>query len=147
MYFVRKIILKSIHICQFKHSTFNSDVDCIETNSDVDCIETNSDADCIETNSDVDHIETNSSHYTSTCLGEHMCKIISLPNDKILNWSKLKAFVGKEIKVLKMMIFVFDRVENIVGKGENAGYQHFLLFPKCFQMSFNQGSLKVPIVW
>ena len=23
-------------------------------------------------------------------------------------------------------------VENIVGKGENAGYQHFLLFPQCF---------------
>ena len=32
-----------------------------------------------------------------------------------------------------MMIFVFDKVENIVGKGENAGYQHFLLFPRCFQ--------------
>ena len=27
------------------------------------------------------------------------------------------------------MIFVFDRVENTMGKGENAGYQHFLLFP------------------
>ena len=25
------------------------------------------------------------------------------------------------------------RVENIVGKGENDGYQHFLLFPQCFQ--------------
>ena len=23
--------------------------------------------------------------------------------------------------------------ENIEGKGENAGYQHFLLFPRCFQ--------------
>ena len=31
------------------------------------------------------------------------------------------------------MIFVFDRVDNIVGKGENAGYQHFLLFPQYFQ--------------
>ena len=30
------------------------------------------------------------------------------------------------------MIFVFDRVENIVGKGENAGYQHFLLFSQIF---------------
>ena len=27
------------------------------------------------------------------------------------------------------MIFVFDRVENMVGKVENGGYQHFLLFP------------------
>ena len=26
------------------------------------------------------------------------------------------------------MKFDFGRVENIVGKGENAGYQHFLLF-------------------
>ena len=32
-----------------------------------------------------------------------------------------------------MLISVFDRVENIVGKGENAGYQHFLLFPQCFE--------------
>ena len=31
------------------------------------------------------------------------------------------------------MIGVIDWVENIVGKGENAGYQHFLLFPQCFQ--------------
>ena len=23
--------------------------------------------------------------------------------------------------------------ENIVGKGQNAGHQHFLLFPQCFQ--------------
>ena len=34
-----------------------------------------------------------------------------------------------------MVISVFDRVENIVGKGENADYQHFLLFPQCFQNS------------
>ena len=32
-----------------------------------------------------------------------------------------------------MIIFVFDRVENIVGKGENAGYKHFLLFSQCFE--------------
>ena len=32
-----------------------------------------------------------------------------------------------------MMICITDWVENIVGKGENAGNQHFLLFPQCFQ--------------
>ena len=32
-----------------------------------------------------------------------------------------------------MIISVFDRVENIVGKGENVGYQHFLLFQQCFE--------------
>ena len=42
-----------------------------------------------------------------------------------------------------MLISVFDRVENIVGKGENAGYQHFLLFPPCFQKFFFQGCYKL----
>ena len=34
-------------------------------------------------------------------------------------------------------------LENTVGKGENAGKQHFLLFPQCFQKSSVSGSLKV----
>ena len=51
-----------------------------------------------------------------------------LPNGKILNWSKLKAFSDDKIIVTEIMISLPDRVENIVGKGENAGYQHFLLF-------------------
>ena len=46
----------------------------------------------------------------------------SLPNDKILDWSKLKAFANDILKLAKRMVFVSDRVENIVGKGENAGY-------------------------
>ena len=45
------------------------------------------------------------------------------------------------------MIFVFDRVENIVGKGENAGYQHFLLFPQCFENTSLQDTSKGVIVW
>ena len=45
------------------------------------------------------------------------------------------------------MIFVFDSVENTVGKGENAGCQHFLLFPQWFQNGFYPGSLKVGIMW
>ena len=31
-----------------------------------------------------------------------------------------------------MLISLFDRVENIVEKGENAGYQHFLFFQQMF---------------
>ena len=57
----------------------------------------------------------------------------SLPNNIILDWSKLKAFADNNLKVAAMMIYLFDTVENIMGKGENAGYQHFLLFPQCFQ--------------
>ena len=34
------------------------------------------------------------------------------------------------------MIASNDRVENTVGKGENAGYQHFMLFLQCFPKAF-----------
>ena len=42
---------------------------------------------------------------------------------------------------------VYDTVENIVEKGENAGYQHFLLFPQCFQNPASQEFLNLGIVW
>ena len=44
------------------------------------------------------------------------------------------------------MKFVLERVEKIVGEGENVGYKHFLLFPKCFKKASYTGSLKVGIV-
>ena len=71
----------------------------------------------------------------------------SLPNDKILDWSKLKAFADDKMNVNQKLKFDTGRVENIVGKGEKAGYQHFLLFPQCFQMASFSESLKVGIVW
>ena len=71
----------------------------------------------------------------------------SLPNDKFLDWSKLKAFADNNINVTKKLKFVLERVENIVGKGENAGNQHFLLFPQSFQKVSYTGSLKVGIVF
>ena len=64
----------------------------------------------------------------------------------ILDWSKMKAFADDKIKVAKIMISVFDSVENIVGKEENAVYQHFLLFPQCFQKASFSELLKVGIV-
>ena len=42
-----------------------------------------------------------------------------------------------------MVQFFFDRIKNMVGKGENAGYQHFLLFPPCFLWGSFVGMLKV----
>ena len=44
----------------------------------------------------------------------------------------IKNFADNKLTIAGMMISLLDRVENTVGKGENAGYQHFLLFPKCF---------------
>ena len=38
-------------------------------------------------------------------------------------------FANNHFNIAQMVQFFFDRVENIVGIGENAGYQHFLLFP------------------
>ena len=46
-----------------------------------------------------------------------------------------------------MIISGLDRVENIVGKGENAGYQHFLHFPQCFEKAFFPDTSKGVIVW
>ena len=47
----------------------------------------------------------------------------SLPNDNILDYAKVKAFADDKINVAQKMISVSDRVESIVGKGENAVYQ------------------------
>ena len=59
-----------------------------------------------------------------------------LANDQILDMTKLKAFADNKLNFDKMTIFLSDKVENTEGKGENAGYQHFLLFPQCFFKGF-----------
>ena len=68
----------------------------------------------------------------------------SLPNEKILDVTKFKAFADDKSIVAKMMISFFYRIKK--EKGENAGYQHYLLFPPYFPKS-SLGSLKVGIVW
>ena len=55
-----------------------------------------------------------------------------LPNDNV--WDVVvKAFADDKLNVARMMNSLLEREENTVGKGENAGYQQFLLFPQCFQ--------------
>ena len=45
-----------------------------------------------------------------------------------------------------MMEEAFEWVENIARKGKNTGYQHFLLFPQCFQkLSFQVLSKFEPV--
>ena len=53
----------------------------------------------------------------------------SLSHNKIFDLSKLKAFADDKINVIQTLKSALIRVENIVGKGENAVYQHFFLFP------------------
>ena len=71
---------------------------------------------------------------------------ISLPDDKILGLPKLKAFAEDNSNVTQNIRVVFHKIENIVGKAENAGYLHFLLFPQCFQKAFSSSASKVVIV-
>ena len=53
-----------------------------------------------------------------------------------LDLPKLKALADDKINDGEKLKFLLGSVENIVEKGENAGYQHFLLFPQCFQWAF-----------
>ena len=55
-----------------------------------------------------------------------------LPNDQILDLSEFKAFADDNLNVYQKLKFALGKVENIVVKGENAGYQHFSPFPTMF---------------
>ena len=75
-------------------------------------------------------------------------KYLSLYQNTIfLHLSKLKAFADNKINVVQNLKFVSGRIETIVGKGENAGYPHFLLFPQCFLEASFSRSIRVEIVW
>ena len=56
------------------------------------------------------------------------------PDDKILDQTKLKAFADDNLNVTKMIISIFDRTENIVGKGEIV--QAISPFPTMFSKGF-----------
>ena len=66
----------------------------------------------------------------------------TLPNDKVLDKFKLQTFAGNK-NVTKKLTFVVEGVENILEEGENACYQHFLLFPHHFQNASFSGLFKV----
>ena len=78
---------------------------------------------------------------------ENLVTLNSSPNIKILAQFKFSAIADDKINGTQKLKFVSGRVGNIFRKGENAGYQHFLLFPKCFQKPSSSGSLKVGLVW
>ena len=44
----------------------------------------------------------------------------------------MNIFADNRIISVYKVNHVFDKVENVVEKGENAGYQHFLHFPQRF---------------
>ena len=65
----------------------------------------------------------------------------------IVDQSKLKVLADGKINMIQKLKFVLGRVENIVGKWENSGYQHFLLFWQCFQNDLLLRLLKVGTVF
>ena len=76
----------------------------------------------------------------------------SFLNHKFFTLSTMKAFADIKIKVSQKLEFALRSVVNIVGKGQDAGYQHvfFFLFPStcvCVQKATFSGSLKVRTMW
>ena len=71
----------------------------------------------------------------------------SLPNDNFLRLVQIQSICRRQNKCKIKPEILFWIVENIAGKGENASYQHFLLFPRYFQNFSFSKSLKVRIVW
>ena len=67
------------------------------------------------------------------------------PHDKILDQTKFKAFADNKLNVTKMKISVFDRVENIVGKGEIACTSNFSFSHNVFKRLFSQNRQKVTL--
>ena len=63
-------------------------------------------------------------------------------DDKILDKSKLKGFADDKINATQKLKLVLGRLENIVGKGENAGLPAFSPFPTTFSKGFLYRVLK-----
>ena len=55
---------------------------------------------------------------------KYMYNFCQLPNDKILDLSKLIGFADDRINAAHLTSSVIDRIGNIVGKRKNASYQH-----------------------
>ena len=72
-----------------------------------------------------------------------MTLTLLIPNIKILDWSNLNTFANdtKYVSEKSKFVKLSGRVENIMGKGEIAGYQHFLIM-----FSKGTGSTKDGIV-
>ena len=85
------------------------------------------------------HAKTHSKYSTGSFV------LNSLPDNKILALSKLKA--DGNFNLAQMVQFFCERVQNNSGKGEKAGYQHILFYPRHFQEASSPGLLKPVMFW
>ena len=67
------------------------------------------------------------------------------PQNKILDQTKLRAFADDKLNVMKLILSVFDRVENIVAKGEIACTSNFSLSHNVFKRLLSQRRQKVSL--
>ena len=68
-------------------------------------------------------------------------------NEKMLNFSKLKAFADDNRSVTKFAKFVCDRIGNILGKGKECWLPAFIPFLTMFSKSLFLRVDKVGILW
>ena len=71
----------------------------------------------------------------------------SLPDNKYLDWSKLKAFADDKINVTQKLKFMLGRVENFFEKRRKCWSPAFSPFPTMFEKLSFPEVLKVGIVW
>ena len=65
-----------------------------------------------------------------------VCKFFTKRQNFRLVWSKLKAFADNKKNSIENLKIILGRIESLVEKGDNAGYQHFFLFPTMFSKGF-----------
>ena len=68
-----------------------------------------------------------------------------ISHEKIFDQTKLEAFADDKSNVTKKIISVFDRVENIVGKGEIACTSNFSFSHNVFKRLLSQTRQKVSL--
>ena len=80
---------------------------------------------------------------------ELTCKVcfchLPFPKQRILDSSKLKEFADDNFHFDEHGRKFSKQVENIVGKGEIAHFEQFLLFPQCFQKTCTGNTQKTRV--
>ena len=84
---------------------------------------------------------------TSIRLKNIFTNISRYPTGKYEIKTNIKAFTEEKLNLARMRVSLFEQIENSVGKGGNAGYQHFLLLSQCIEKSNLQVLLKTGFVW
>ena len=73
-------------------------------------------------------------YFSPKILSKRLLKPYQIRN---FTFIQIQSCFKQKIKCCKINETNFKLIESIVGKGENDGYQHFHLFPLCFQKTFD----------